>query len=305
MALASRRLPQRRKEEIAGFLFISPWIVGFLAFTAGPMVISAYLSLTQADFMTPTVFVGLDNYRRILLRDPLFTKSLVNTVYYSFISVPLGLTVGLLIALLLNSEYPGVRSLRTIYYLPSVVSGVAVALLWNWLLNPQFGLINAGLAAIGVHGPKWLFSEEWAKPALILMSLWGAGGNMMIFLAGLRGVPQELYEAAALDGAGPFAKFSRITLPMVTPTLFFTLVTGIIGSFQVFTAAFIMTAGGPNNATLMYVLNLYNQAFMKYHFGYASALAWVLLFVILVLTLIVFRSSALWVYYEAEVKVGR
>ena len=305
MAPASLRLPQRRKEEIAGFLFISPWIIGFLAFTAGPMFISAYLSLTQADFMTPTIFVGLDNYRRILSSDALFTKSLVNTVYYSFISVPLGLTVGLLIALLLNAEYAGVRALRTVYYLPSVVSGVAVALLWNWLLNPQFGLINAGLIAIGIQGPKWLFSEEWAKPALILMSLWGAGGNMMIFLAGLRGVPQELYEAAALDGAGAFAKFLRITLPMVTPTLFFTLVTGIIGSFQVFTAAFIMTAGGPNNATLMYVLNLYNQAFMKYHFGYASALAWVLLFIILVLTLVVFRSSALWVYYEAEVKGGR
>ena len=305
MAFASLRLPQRRKEELAGFLFISPWIVGFLAFTAGPMVISAYLSLTQADFMTPTVFVGFDNYRRILTQDPLFTKSLVNTIYYSFISVPLSLTLGLLIALLLNGEYAGVRALRTVYYLPSVVSGVAVALLWNWLLNPQFGLVNAGLALIGIQGPKWLFSEEWAKPALILMSLWGAGGNMMIFLAGLRGVPQEFYEAASLDGAGAFAKFLRITLPMVTPTLFFTLITGIIGSFQVFTAAFIMTAGGPNNATLMYVLNLYNQAFMKYHFGYSSALAWVLLFIILVLTLIVFRSSALWVYYEAEVKGGR
>jgi len=305
MAVTIHRLSHRNKEELAGYLFISPWIVGFLAFTAGPMVISLYLSMCQADFMTPTVFVGLNNYKKILFDDPLFTKSLANTAFYSFISVPLGLVVGLVIAMLLNAEYFGVRVFRTAYYLPSVVSGVAVALLWTWILNPQYGILNAGLRYLGLPQPKWLFSEEWAKPALILMSLWGAGGSMMIFLAGLRGVPQELYEAASLDGAGSVSRFIRITLPMITPTLFFTLVTGIIGSFQVFTAAFIMTGGGPNNATLMYVLNLYNQGFMKYHFGYASALAWVLLFIILIFTLLVFRSSALWVYYEAEVKAGR
>lgn len=305
MRAGSLRLSQRGKEEIAGFLFISPWILGFLAFTAGPMVISLFLSLCRADFMTPTVFVGLGNYQNILFSDPLFTKSLANTAYYSFISVPLGIIVGLAIALLLNGEFRGMRLFRTVYYLPSVVSGVAVALLWQWILNPQFGIFNAGLAWLGLPQPRWLFSEEWAKPALIIMSLWGAGGSMVIFLAGLRGVPQELYEAVSLDGAGALMRFFRITIPMITPTLLFTLVTGIIGSFQVFTAAFIMTSGGPNNATLMYVLNLYNQAFMKYHFGYASGLAWILLLIILVLTLLVFRSSALWVYYEAEVKAGR
>ncbi|NPV08685.1 MAG: sugar ABC transporter permease [Anaerolineae bacterium] len=305
MVAESLRLSQRAKEEIAGYLFISPWVVGFIAFTAGPMAISLYLSLCRADFMTPTVFVGLDNYRNILFHDPLFTKSLANTAYYSFISVPLGIALGLAIALLLNAEYFGMRLFRTVYYLPSVVSGVAVALLWQWILNPQFGIMNALLAWLGLPQPKWLFSEQWAKPALIIMSLWGAGGSMMIFLAGLRGVPQELYEAVSLDGANAIARFRSITLPMITPTLFFTLVTGIIGSFQVFTAAFIMTAGGPNNATLMYVLNLYNQAFMKYHFGYASGLAWILLFIILALTLLVFKSSAMWVYYEAEVKAGR
>jgi multiple sugar transport system permease protein len=305
MGLHSLRLSQRAKEELAGYGFISPWIVGFIAFTAGPMLISLYLSLCQADFMTPTLFVGLGNYRTILTDDTLFAKSLVNTVYYSFVSVPLGLGLGLLISLLLSSEFFGVRALRTIYYLPSVVSGVAVALLWMWILNPQYGLLNAGLRALGIPQPKWLFSEEWAKPALILMSLWAAGSNMMIFLAGIKGVPAELHEAASLDGAGSVMRFFRITVPMITPTLFFTLITGIIGSFQVFTAAYIMTAGGPNNATLMYVLNLYNQAFMKYHFGYAAALAWVLFFIILVFTLLVFKSSALWVYYEAEVRAGR
>ena len=256
MVARAIRMSHRGKEELAGYLFISPWIVGFLAFTAGPMVISLYLSMCQADFMTPTIFVGLNNYKKILFNDPLFTKSLANTVFYSFISVPLGLVVGLMIAMLLNAEYFGVRLFRTAYYLPSVVSGVAVALLWTWILNPQYGILNAGLRSLGLPQPKWLFSEEWAKPALILMSLWGAGGSMMIFLAGLRGVPQELYEAASLDGAGSASRFFRITLPMITPTLFFTLVTGIIGSFQVFTAAFFMTGGGPNNATLMYVLNL-------------------------------------------------
>lgn len=305
MALGHLRLSQRGKEELAGFAFISPWIVGFLAFTAGPMLVSLYLSLCQADFMTTTVFVGLRNYQQIVMRDELFRISLVNTAYYSFIAVPLGIVLGLIIAMVLNAEYAGVRVLRTVYYLPSVVSGVAVALLWNWILNPQFGILNAGLAWLGLPQPKWLFSETWAKPALILMSLWGAGGSMMIFLAGLRGVPPELYEASSLDGAGPVSRFFRMTLPMITPTLLFTLVTGIIGSFQVFTAAFIMTAGGPNNATLMYVLNLYNQAFLKYRFGYSSSLAWILLFIILALTLLIFRSSAVWVYYEAELKAGR
>ena len=204
MALASLRLPQRQ-EELAGFLFV-PWIVGFLAFTAGPMVLSAYLSMTQADFMTSTVFVGLDNYRRILVNDP-FTKSLANTIYYSLVSVPLGLTLGLLIALLLNSEYPGVRSLRTIYYLPSVVSGRRHAMLWLWLLNPQLGLVNAAWPGCRrSRGPPWLLSAEWAKPALILMSLWGAGGKWSSSWPDCSGVPQELYEAAAVDGAGRFRK---------------------------------------------------------------------------------------------------
>jgi len=295
------RLSMRAKEEIAGYICISPWVIGFLVFTAGAMGYSLGLSFFESDMLTGTRFVGFDNYVK-LLNDSLFMKSLKVTSIYTFGTVPLRVALALLIALLLNQRIFLRGPLRTAYYLPSVVSGVAVAILWFWLLSPTKGLVNKVLSVFGIPGPLWLYSETWALPALMIMSLWGVGGSMLIYLAGLQGIPTVLYEAAKIDGAGALSRFFRITLPMITPTIFFNLVMNIIGSYQVFTQALVATAGGPNNATLTMVLYLYRKGFQQFHFGYASAIAWVLFFIILVFTLLIVRSSAAWVYYEGEVK---
>jgi len=292
----------RRRESIAGWLFISPWLVGFLAFLLLPIVTSFWLSFTKSDFLSPTVFVGIDNFRTIFTADPLFVKSLVNTSYYSLVRVPAGIVIAVAMALLLNRALPGVALFRTVYYLPSVVSGVAVSLLWVWIFQPNWGLANTALKALGLPALAWLQSETWAMPAIIITSLWGVGGSMIIYLAGLRSIPSGLYEAASLDGAGSIRQFVHITLPLLTPTLFYGLITGIIGSFQVFTASYIMTGGGPANATLTYVLYLYRKAFEQFHMGYGCALAWILLFIILILTVLVFRTSSAWVFYEAELR---
>jgi multiple sugar transport system permease protein len=192
--------------------------------------------------------------------------------------------------------------MRTLYFLPSVTSGVAVALLWIWMFNPDYGLINSALALVGIQGPGWIWTEEWALPGLVIVSLWGVGSSMLIYLAGLRGVPADLYEAASLDGAGPLRKFFAITLPMITPTLFYTLITGIIFSYQVFLNAYVLTSGGPNHATLTMVLYVYRKAFQEFAMGYASAVAWVLFMIILVFTVLIFRSSSSWVYYEGGLR---
>lgn len=299
-----KRISFARQEEVAGYLFISPWIIGFLCFLVGPMIVSFGLAFQQADFLTPSTFIGLQNYRE-MFKNPLFYKSLFNTSYYTFFRVPLGIVVSLGIALLLNRDHAGVKVFRTVYYLPSVVSGVPVALLWIWILNPSYGILNAGLRLIGLPKISWLYSETWAMPSLILMSLWGAGGSMLIYLAALRGVPAEMYEAASLDGANVVQKFFTITIPMITPTIFYNVVMGIINSFQLFMNSFIMTEGGPNNATLSYVLMLYNEAFVRYRMGYACALAWILFFILIAFTALVFRSSAAWVFYEGELKKVR
>jgi len=234
------------------------------------------------------------------MTDPLFWQSLKVTAIYSFVSVPMGLGLGLAVAILMNQKVRGIAAFRTIYYLPAVVSGVAVALLWMWIFDPSYGLGNVVLRSIGLPGSQWLTSPTTSLLSLILMSFWGIGGGMVIYLAGLQSVPQHLYEAADLDGAGVLQKFRHVTIPMLTPVIFYNLIMGIIGSFQVFTQAFVMTNGGPVNSTLFYVLYLFRQAFNYYHMGYASAMAWILFAIILALTLIVFKSSALWVYYEGE-----
>jgi multiple sugar transport system permease protein len=295
------RLSFQRKEEIAGYLFILPWLIGFVVFQLGAILTALAMSLLKADFLSPARFVGLRNYAK-LLDDDTFFKALGNTVVYALGRMPFVLVIGLAIALLLNRDRWGVRGLRTLYFLPSVTSGVAVALLWIWIFNPDYGLINAGLGLIGVAGPNWLYSEEWALPSLIIVSLWGVGNSMLIYLAGLRSVPVELYEAASLDGAGTLRRFFAITLPMLTPTLFYTLVTGIIASYQVFLNAYIITSGGPNNATLTMVLYVYRKAFQEFDMGYASAVAWVLFLIILAFTLLIFRSSSAWVYYEGGLR---
>jgi multiple sugar transport system permease protein len=288
------------QEAFFGYLFILPWAVGFLIFVAAAMIASLGLSLLDTDIISYTRFAGLNNYRE-LFRDPLFKKSLLVTSYYTFVSVPLNTVLALFIALALNENLRGQGIWRMIYYLPAVLSGVAVLRLWGWMFHPDLGLINAALEVVGIHpGPRWLYSETWAMPAIILMSLWGAGSSMLIFLGGLQQIPKELYEAAMIDGAGRVQRFCHVTIPMLTPTIFFSLVIGLIGSYQVFNVSYVLTQGGPNNATLTYVLYLYRKAFIQLRFGYASALAWVLFVIIMVFTALTFRTSRWWVYYEGE-----
>jgi multiple sugar transport system permease protein len=217
--------------------------------------------------------------------------------------VPLQVLAALLIALMLNNRKIALVGVwRTLYYMPSIVSGIAVSMLWMWMLNPDFGLFNYLLSLVGIQGPRWIYSEQWAIPSFVIMGVWAAGSNMLLYLAGLQSIPTPLYEAASIDGAGSWSRFWRITLPMLSPTLFFNLVMTLIGAFQVFTQAFVMTNGGPNNATLTMVLYLYRKGFEQLHFGYASAVAWVLFVIIMAFTLLVFRSSTAWVYYEGELR---
>ncbi|MER3485422.1 MAG: ABC transporter permease [Chloroflexota bacterium] len=272
-----------------------------MVFTAGAMIASFFISLNDTDLLSIAKFVGLRNYQRALLA-PLFHKALAVTAYYTALVVPLGTIIALLIALMLNQKVWPVGVWRTIYSLPAVVSGVAVALLWGWVLNPEYGLVNQGLALLGIKGPRWFASEQWAVPGLVLIALWGTGTNMLLYLAGLQSIPTALQEAAKIDGAGPWAVFRHVTLPLLTPTIFFNVVINIIGSFQVFTNAYILTQGGPNNATLTMVLYLYREGFQLFHFGYASAIAWILFAIILFFTLIIIRSSSLWVYYEGGLR---
>lgn len=295
-----RRSQMAQREALAFYAFISPWLVGFVLLTAGPILASFALSFTAWDMASAPTFVGLGNYTALFTADKLFGQSLFVTLIWVVIGVPLRLVVAYLAAVALNQRLPAIGLFRTIFYLPAVVSGVAVALLWVWLLQPQYGLVNSFLRIFGVQGPAWLGSEEWALPGFILMSLWGTGASMVIFLAGLQSVPADLYEAAEIDGAGPLAKFWQVTIPMTTPVILFNLIIGVIQSFQVFTQAYVMTNGGPNNATLFYVLYLYRVAFNYHQMGYASAMAWILFVAVLACTLLVFRSSARWVYYEGE-----
>ena len=224
------------------------------------------------------------------------------TAYYTFGTVPLAIVFALSIALLLNQKVVGLGIARTVYYLPSIVSGVAISILWTYLLNPRWGLVNRGLALLGIEGPKWIYSTTWAVPSFILMGIWGAGGNMLLYLAGLQGIPTVLYEAAKIDGANAWHRFWRITLPMLTPTIYFNLIMNIIGSWQVFTQSYIMTGGGPNNATLTMVLYLFRKGFQQFHFGYAAAIAWVVFAIVMGFTLLVVRSSEAWVYYAGELR---
>lgn len=291
------------RRNLSGWLFASPWIIGFLLWTVGPMLASLMIAFTNWDLITEPKFVGAQNFIT-MAADSLVWKSLQVTTVYAVVSVPLQIALGLGLALLLNTNIRFLRFYRTAFYLPSVLSGVAVALLWRWLFSTEFGLFNAMLASIGIRGPSWLGDPQWALPSLILMSLWGVGAGTIIYLAGLQGIPTDLYEAAEVDGASSWVRFWNITLPMMTPVLFFTLVTGFIAALQVFTQAFIMTSGGPNNATLFYLLYLYRNAFEYFRMGYASALAWVLFIYILVLTLVLQRSSRYWVYYEGDDRKG-
>jgi multiple sugar transport system permease protein len=287
------------REAIDGWLFILPWFLGFVIFTAGPVAASALFSFMNWEILTPPEWVGVANFRQ-MWGDPLFWLALYNTAYYTFLGVPLYLMAALLSALLLNLPLRGQPIYRTIFFLPSLTPAVANALLWVWIFSPDFGLANYFLAGVGLPAQKWLFDVNLAKPSLILMGLWGIGSQMIIFLAGLQGISPTLYEAASIDGANGWRRFWAITLPMLSPTIFFNLVIGIIGSFQVFTTAYIATQGGPQNATLFYVLYLWRNGFDYFKMGYASALAWVMLVIVLLMTLIQFRLARRLVYYEVE-----
>lgn len=297
-----------RREAILFYLCVTPFILGFLFFDLIPMLASLWLSFTQWNILTPPEFIGLQNYVTALTADPKVIISLKVTLFYTVIQVPLRLATALLLAMLLNEATRGVGFFRTAFYLPSIVSSVAIAVLWTWILNPVYGPVNGVIRFLGGEGPKWFSDPNFALWGLILMSPWGAGGEMLIFLAGLKGIDKQLYEAAELDGAGPIAKFFKITIPMLSPTLFFNLVMAIIGSFQTFDTAYVIsttragTLGGPSNSTLFFMLYLYNRAFAGQMMGYASALGWILFIIIMVVTLLVLRSSDLWVFYESERK---
>ena len=304
----SKPISLRRQEAIWAYLLISPWLIGFIVFTLGPMIASLALSLTSYNITTAPIFIQFDNYIKLFTDDPKFWHSLGITIKFAAVAIPLNLIFGFLLALLLNQNVPGVPFWRTIYYLPSVIAGVAVAILWSLIFNPRFGILNWLLSLIGIDGPGWLASPDWALTALIIMSLWSVGGGMIIYLSGLQSIPTALYEAAELDGANSWQRLFYITIPLMSPVIFYNLVIGIISTFQYFTEVYVITAtadtglGGPADSTLFYNVYLYSNAFRYLNMGYASAMAWILFVIVLALTLLVFRSSALWVYYEGELR---
>jgi multiple sugar transport system permease protein len=289
-----------QREERDFYLFIGLWLIGFILFSGGPILASLFFSFTNWTGLTSMEWIGLGNFQELLFEDKLFWTATRNTFFYSFGAVILGTTGALFVAVLMNQKLPGTTMLRVIYYLPSIASGVAISILWIWLFNPQSGLVNYALSLLGIEGPLWLASPTWALPALIIKSLWGIGANMIILLAGLQAVPISLYEAAKIDGANPVQEFRSVTLPMLSPVLFFVLIISTINSFQILTDVLVMTQGGPGTATYVYVYMIYQNAFQYLKMGYASALAWILFLIILGLTLLQLWGSSKWVYYEDE-----
>jgi multiple sugar transport system permease protein len=309
MSAVARARPRARRwsrhaarEALGGYACIMPWILGFLIFTLGPMVASLYLSFTRYNVVTPPRLVGFENFAYALSgADRLFYPSMLATAKFAFLVVPVGVLTSLALAALLNRRLVGTTLFRTLFFLPTLTPVAAVAILWLWLLHPELGPINYALGLIGLTGPRWLSSQLWAIPALALVAIWASAGGtrMIIFLAGLQGVPQELYDAAEVDGAGAVARFRHVTLPMISPVILFNLVLGFIGGFRVFALAYVSTEGGPAYATWFYLLHLY-QNIRDLRMGYASALAWVFFLIVLAFTYIQFRSAYRWVYYAGE-----
>lgn len=301
---SGNRLRNKRhtnRKDLYGWLFAMPAILGLLIFTLGPMIYSLYMSFTDYTGSNSPTFTGLDNYRRMFSgEDQYFYKSLAVTFYFVILSVPTGIIYSFLLAILLNQNVKGKAVFRTIFYLPSIVPIIAISFIWLWLLNPDLGLANELLRSLGLPGSQWIFGEKTVVPSLALMNLWTTGGTMIIFLAGLQDIPRSLYEAIEMDGGTRLDKLRHITIPLMTPTIFFNLIMGIINGFQVFSQAYVMTNGGPNNASLFYVFYLYREAFQFSRMGSASAIAWVLFAIIMILTYVVFRTSNKWVYYEGD-----
>ncbi|MBS4195285.1 carbohydrate ABC transporter permease [Lederbergia citri] len=293
---------EARKEERAFWIFISPWVIGFLLFTGGPIIASLALSLTEYNVIDSPKFVGLQNFSG-LFADKLFYKSLTVTAYYVVLAVPFSIIIGLALAVLLNQKVKGQAFFRTMFYAPSIISGVSVAFLWSWLLNPDFGIINGLLHDLfGIEGPGWFTSTRAVIPSMVLMQLTAVGGTMVIFLASLQSLPQDLYEAAAIDGASRLKQFFKITVPLISPVILFNTIMGIISSFQIFTQAFIITKGGPDWMSYFYVLYLFDTAFGQFRMGYASAQAWILFIIIFTFTMLSLWASKRLVHYEYESK---
>lgn len=291
----------RLKETLTGYAFLSPWAVGFLVFGLYPIAMSLYYSLCQYDVLRVPQFIGLDNYRELLLDDPYFSKSIWNTLVYTILRLPLAIGGSLVLAVLANQAVRGIKLFRTAYFLPSIITGVVLSVIWMWMFNPQIGLVNTALGWLGLPGPLWLQSTAWSKPGMALMSLWAIGGaRMIVFLAALQGIPPSLYEAVEIDGGGWWARFWHVTVPMLSPVIFLWSVLEVIFSFQIFTEAYVMTKGGPLNSTLFYNLYLYFKAFDDYEMGYASAMAWILLIITLAVTMFQFWLGRRWVHYTGE-----
>lgn len=291
-----------KRWTIIGLAFASPWIIGFICFTAYPFIVSFYYSLTSYDLINTPKWVGFENYSAIF-KDSNFYKAIKNTFFMAIIAVPINLFSSLIIALILNLKVKGIAIYRTVYYLPAVIPAVAGAMLWSWLLNPEYGIIDIVLRTLGLPDPAWLTDPHFTKPALILMGLWGSGAGAIIYLAALQGIPSYFYEAASLDGANLWQKFRYITLPALSPVTLFQLIMGLIGAFQIFTESFILmgdSMGGPDQSMLFYAVYLYQQAFVFLKMGYAAALAWVLFVIVIIITIGVFKSSIRWVYYGGE-----
>lgn len=294
------RTHKHRKEAVCGYLFAAPWIIGFFVFTLYPILSSLYYSFTNYNFSDTYKWIGLTNYKIMFSSDYLIPIAAKNTIYYAIISVPLNMVIGLLVAVLMNRKMRGVNLLRTIYYMPNVVSVIAVSMLWYFIFQNNYGLLNTALRAFGIEGPNWLTDPKTAKISLIIMNCWNAGGSMIIYLAGLQGIPRQYYEAAEIDGAGSARRFFSITLPLLSPSIFYNLILSIVGALQTFSSALVMTGGGPVYSTTFYVLALYRRAFEDYRMGYACAMAWILLIVSMGITLLVYRTLGKRVYYESN-----
>jgi len=292
---------RRLREAAIGYTFLSPWVIGFLVFGLYPIGMSLYYSVSRYDVLRVPQYIGLENYTTLLFDDPYFGLSIWNTLVYTALRIPLAIGGSLILAILANQALKGIKLFRTIFFLPSIITGVVLSVIWLWMFNPQFGLVNTALGWFGIPGPLWLQSTDWSKPGLALMGLWSIGGaRMIVFLAALQGIPDQLYEAVDIDGGGVWARFKHVTLPMLSPVIFLWTVLEVIFSLQVFTEAYVMTKGGPLNSTLFYNLQLYFKAFDDYEMGYASAMAWILLVITLVITLFQFWMGKKWVHYTGE-----
>lgn len=292
---------REKKEARAGWLFISPWVIGFICLTGGPLLFSLYASFTNYNMTSRMDFIGLENYVRMFRKDPVFWKSLGNTLYYVLLAVPSSCVCAIFLATLLNRKVKGTPVFRMLFYLPTVLSGVAVYQLWMQLLAPKSGLLNSALRLIGIEGPSWLSDPAWTKPSLVMMRVWALGTSMLLYLSSMNSVSKDLYEAADIDGANFWQKFRKITLPQISPIIFFDIITNMTGAFQVFQEALVMSKNGkgdPAGSLLFYNLHIYDEAFTRYNMGYAAAMAWFLLVIVMTITLINLVASKYWVHTE-------